>query len=81
MAVAMMIIIELESDFTMVDVSNNDNGATMTNLIGEENQIIFIAANTKPNTFFSGNVDAVFCSKLTTLGNQVRILTTTPDEA
>ena len=47
MAVAMMIIIELESDFTMVDVSNNDNGATMTNLIGEENQIIFIAANTK----------------------------------
>ena len=26
MAMAMMIIIELESDFTMVDVSNNDNG-------------------------------------------------------
>ena len=47
MAVAMMIIIELESDFTMVDDSNNDNGTTMTNLIGEENQIIFIAANTK----------------------------------
>ena len=47
MAVAMMIIIELESDFTMVDVSNNDNGTTMTNLLGEENQIIFITANTK----------------------------------
>ena len=47
MAVAMMIIIELESDFTMVDDSNNDNGTTMTNLLGEENQIIFIAANTK----------------------------------